>query len=233
LESFLLPAIVVLLVAAVLVALGWWLLIQTAGVYLGARIVRLLYDKSARDYDAIKEFDDEADDRHLGQPLSERLAGNDEAVVLDVGTGTARLPLSLFRHLDFKGRVIGLDASSDMLEAAQAKTVVFSESLDLVRSDARVLPVRTGACDAVTCIEALEFLPDMRQALREMVRVLRPGGTLVVTNRCGFDRWTFPGRGFAADDFERLLQSLGVNQIRTERWLTYYDLVWASRSDER
>ena len=232
-EPFLLPAIAVVLAAAALAALGWWLLIQTEGVYLGPRVVRLLYDRSARAYDDIKEFDDEADDRHLGRPLAERLAGNDEAIVLDVGTGTARLPLSLFRHLDFKGRVIGLDTSPGMLEAAQAKTVVFSESLDLVRSDARVLPVPAAACDAVTCIEALEFLPDMRQALREMVRVLRPGGTLVVTNRCGLDRWSFPGRGLAAGDFEQLLRSLGVHEVRTERWLTYYDLVWATRTDER
>lgn len=232
-EPFLLPAIGVVLAAAALAALGWWLLIQTEGVYVGPRVVRLLYDRSAREYDDIKEFDDEADDRHLGQPLAERLAGNDKAVVLDVGTGTARLPLSLFRHLDFKGRVIGLDASPAMLEAAQAKTIVFSESIDLVRSDSRVLPVPAAACDAVTCIEALEFLPDIRQALREMMRVLRPGGTLVVTNRCGFDRWSFPGRGFAAGDFEQLLRSLGVCEVRTERWLTYYDLVWATRTDER
>ena len=227
------PALAVALAAAGLAALGWWLLIQTEGVYLGPRVVRLLYDRSAHEYDEIKEFDDESDDRHLGQPLAELLAGDDEAIVLDVGTGTARLPLSLFRHLDFKGRVIGLDASPGMLEAAQAKTVVFSESIDLVRNDARVLPLPSAACDAVACIEALEFLPDMRQSLREMVRVLRPGGTLVVTNRCGFDRWTFLGRGFAAGDFEQLLHSLGVHEVRTERWLTYYDLVWATRTGTR
>ena len=41
--------------------------------------------------------------------------------------------------------------------------------------------------------------------------------------------WTFLGRGFAAADFEELLRSLGVHEVRTERWLTYYDLVWATR----
>ena len=232
-ETILLLALAVALGLAALTALAWWLLIQTEGVYLGPRVVRLLYDRSAHEYDEIKEFDDDSDDRHLGGPLAERLAGDEDALVLDVGTGTARLPLSLFRHLDFKGRIVGLDSSPGMLEAAQAKTVVFSESIDLVRSDARVLPFPTAACDAVTCIEALEFLPDVRQSLREMVRVLRPGGTLVVTNRCGFDRWSFPGRGAGADEFERLLGSLGVSDMRTERWLTYYDLVWATRTDER
>ena len=229
----LLPALASALAVAALAGVAWWLFIQTEGVYLGPRIVRLLYDRSAHEYDEIKEFDDEADDRHLGGPLTERLAGDENAFVLDVGTGTARLPLSLFRHLDFKGRVVGLDSSPGMLEAAQAKTVVFSESIDLVQSDVRVLPLPTAACDAVTCIEVLEFLPDIRQSLREMVRVLRPGGTLLVTNRCGFDRWTFLGRSFGADGFERLLRSLGVSDVRTERWLTYYDLVWATRTDER
>ena len=213
----------------VALALGWWLFVQTEGVYLGARVVRWLYDRSAYEYDAIKEFDDEADDRHLGQPLSERLAGDEAAWVLDIGTGTARLPLTLFRHLDFKGRVVGLDSSWPMLEVAVAKTVFFSESLDLVENDARVLPFAPASCDAVTCIEALEFLPDVHGALGEMVRVLKPGGTLVVSNRRGFDRWTFPGRVRAADAFERQLQALGLGCVRTYRWLTYYDLVWAEK----
>lgn len=216
-------------VAALAVGLGWWLLIQTEGVYLGPGVVRWLYDRSAHEYDEIKEFDDEADDRHLGAPLAELLAGQDDALVLDVATGTGRLTLTLFRHLDFKGRVIGLDSSRAMLEVAAAKTVFFAESLDLLENDARQLPVASGACDAVTCIEALEFLPDMRQALGEMVRALKPGGMLVVTNRCGADRLAFPGRSYSAAQFEALLASLGLAAISTRRWLTYYDLIWARK----
>ncbi len=220
-----------LVLAGLVVALvlGWWLFVQTEGVYLGPRVVRWLYDRSAYEYDDIKEFDDEADDRHLGQPLSERLAGDEAAWVLDVGTGTARLPLTLFRHLDFKGRVVGVDSSRAMLEVANAKTVYFSESLDLVENDTRALPFASESCDAVTCIEALEFLPNVRSALCEMVRVLKPRGTLVVSNRRGFDRWTFPGRAHAPHEFERVLQSLRLANVRTYRWLTYYDLVWAEK----
>jgi ubiquinone/menaquinone biosynthesis C-methylase UbiE len=118
-----------------------------------------------------------------------------------------------------------------MLEDARAKTVFFSESLALLQNDARTLPFADETFDAVTCIEALEFLPDMRQALRELVRVLRPDGILVVTNRCGFDRWTFPGRGYTPTAFEQWLSSLGLHQIHTERWLAYYDLIWASKKD--
>ncbi len=222
-----LALIAVTLIATV--ALGWWLFVQTEGVYLGPRVVRWLYDRSAYEYDDIKDFDDDADDRHLGQPLAERLAGDEDAWVLDVGTGTARLPLTLFRHLDFKGRVVGVDTSRAMLEVAAAKTVFFSESLDLIENDARTLPFLSDSCDAVTCIEALEFLPDVRASLREMVRVLKSSGTLVVSNRRGFDRWTFPQRGYAPEAFEKLLQSFGLTNISTYRWLTYYDLVWAEK----
>jgi len=66
-------------------------------------------------------------------------------------------------------------------------------------------------------------------ALCEMVRVLKPGGTLVVSNRRGLDRWTFPGRAFAAADFEKQLRSLGLTHVATYRWLTYYELIWAEK----
>lgn len=226
-----LQVVIILLAVGAVVALGWWLFIQTEGVYLGPRVVRLLYDRSAHEYDDIKEFDDEADDRHLGQPLAERLAGDEAAWLLDVGTGTARLPLTLFRHLDFKGRVVGLDSSRAMLEVAVAKTVFFSESVDFVENDACILPFPSACMDAVTCIEALEFLPDVQQALCEMVRVLRQGGTLVISNRRGFDRWTFPGRAGSPAHFEKRLAALGLTDIQTYRWLTYYDLVWARKRD--
>ncbi|MBI3732120.1 MAG: class I SAM-dependent methyltransferase [Chloroflexi bacterium] len=223
--------ILLLGLAAAGVALGWWLLIQTEGVYLGPRVVRWLYDRSAHEYDEIKQFDDESDDRNLGEPLAERLAGNPDAWLLDVGTGTARLPLALFRHLDFKGRAVGLDSSREMLGVAAAKTVFFAESLDLIEGDGRALPFASGSCAAVTCVEALEFFPSPRQTLGEMARVLRPGGTLVVSNRRGFDRWTFPGRGYSAAAFERLLSEVGLCEIVTQRWLTYYDLIWARKPD--
>lgn len=223
------------LIAAALAAgaaVAWWLFVQTEGVYLGPRVVRWLYDRSAREYDQIKEFDDEADDYHLGAPLAARLAGCADALVLDVATGTARLPLTLFRHLDYKGRVVGLDSSRGMLEAATAKTVFFAESLDLVENDAQHLPLASGSCDAVTCIEALEFMPAVRPAVAEMVRVLKPGGALVITNRRGLDRWWFPGRGRSAAQFEALLRGCGLGDIQTKRWLAYYDLIWATKPED-
>jgi ubiquinone/menaquinone biosynthesis C-methylase UbiE len=231
LNDLILLILTLIISVALALALGWWLFVQTEGVYLGQRVVRFLYDQSAHQYDDIKEFDDDSDDERLGAPLAERLAGDEEAWVLDLATGTARLPLSLFRHIDFQGRIVALDSAPRMLEVAQAKTVFFSESLDLIQNDARTLPFADERFNAVTCLEALEFLPDVRQALREMVRVLKPLGTLVVTNRCGVDRWTFPARGYAPAAFERLLSDLGLQQIHTEHWLAYYDLIWASKKD--
>jgi ubiquinone/menaquinone biosynthesis C-methylase UbiE len=219
-------------VGLLVVAFLYWQLILAEGAYLGRRVVALLYDWSARVYDKIKQYQGLYERWFLGEPLSRALAeaGFRDPLVLDVATGTGRLPRALYTWTGFSGRVIGLDISRRMLEYARAKTHAWSDDVTLVWQAAGTLPFADGTFDAVTCLEALEFMPDQDRVLREMVRVLRPGGVLLITNRVGKDARWLPGRTYSRAAFEAKLSALPLEMVRTQSWQVDYDLVWAIRS---
>jgi ubiquinone/menaquinone biosynthesis C-methylase UbiE len=221
--------ILLLLSLAIGVGLFYWLVISTEGAYLGPRVVAFLYDRGASTYDRVKEFDSVEDAWDLAVPLQRALKGVRKPFVLDVATGTGRLPLALLRCLDFDGHIVGLDISLRMLQEARRKTAGHDDRVTLLWKDALALPFADTRFDAVSCVEALEFMADPRQGLGEMARVLRPGGTLLVTNRVGLDAFLMPGRSFSDAELRELLASLCFASVETKRWQTYYDLIWAKK----
>jgi ubiquinone/menaquinone biosynthesis C-methylase UbiE len=96
--------------------------------------------------------------------------------VLDVGCGTGVLALEAARRVGDRGRVVGLDVNDGMLAVARRK----APHLDWRHGAAESLPFEPGAFDAVISQFALMFFQDRPAALREMLRVLRPGGRLAV-----------------------------------------------------
>jgi SAM-dependent methyltransferase len=224
------PWLTIFLVLLGLLLLGlllYWQLIIAEGAYLGPRIVALMYDWSARVYERIKNYSPTDEQWFLGLPLVRSLEMVPAPLVLDVATGTGRLPRALLRQPAFRGRVIGLDLSRGMLREAVRRTAQFADRLTFIWQDASQLPFEENTFDAVTCIEALEFMPSPLDVLDELVRVLRPGGVLLITNRVGPDARFLPGRAFDPDAFEDLLRGLPLEQIRTRRWQVDYNLVWA------
>ncbi len=207
----------------------YWLLVVTEGTYLGPKVVAYLYDRSATEYDDIKMFDSEDDRWRIGSPLVSRLMGKPYPLVLDIATGTGRVPELLLSNPSFRGRIMAMDISLGMLQEAWQKTRLWAERIDLIWEDASRLPFVEEAFSGVTCLEALEFFPHPKRVLGEMVRVLQPGGTLLISNRVGRDRFLFPGRAFRRSRLRRYLESLGLEAVTTETWQTYYDLVWARK----
>ena len=219
--------------AAVLVALlAYWELVIAEGTHLGAGVVVWLYDLTARHYDRIKQFDLQVEADTLGLPLAAALAAVEAPLVLDVAAGTGRVARALLRQPAFDGRVVQVDLAARMLAEGQRACAAWPDRLDWLRAPADSLPVADGTFDAVTCLEALEFLPDARAALAECVRVLRPGGLLLVTNRMGRDAWLMPGKTFSPDDFRRVLAALPLEVVQVEPWQVEYDLVWARKKNE-
>jgi SAM-dependent methyltransferase len=211
-------------------ALLYWLLVTTEGVFLGRRVVVWLYDITAHKYDAIKEFDEEAERLFVIRPLLYALRHQPAPSVLDVATGTGRVPLFLLNEPTFNGRVVGLDASAKMLALAAAKLAPFRYRANLVQQTAVPLPFAADTFAAVTCLESLEFFPSDVAALGEMARVLRPGGVLMVTRRRGWEGKAFLGRYRDRAEFEALLGSLGLTDIQTRPWQVNYDQVVCHKS---
>ena len=210
----------------------YWQLIIAEGAYLGSRVVTLMYDWSARIYERIKQYDAGDEQWFLGLPLARALALIPAPLVLDVATGTGRLPRAVLRQPAFDGRVIGLDLSRRMLREAVRRTAQFADRLTYIWQDAQDLPFDDDTFDAVTCLEALEFTPEPRKVLSELLRVLRPGGVLLVTNRVGRDARLMPGKAFPRDAFPKLLREFPLEDVKVGPWQVDYDLAWAIKAGE-
>ncbi len=213
----------------ILAIVGYWQLIIAEGTYLGQWLVTWLYDLTANRYDAIKQFDADMESIFLGRPLAIALRDVPAPLVLDIGTGTARLPLALLAQPSFQGKIVGLDDSRQMLRVAARKTNGYRNRLTLIWRDTTRLPFPNGVFDSVACLEMLEFTPDPKKQLTEAVRVLRPGGILLTTRRRGFDARVMPGKVFSPEQIAALLEQLGIIDVRIAVWQVDYDLVWGQR----
>lgn len=125
--------------------------------------------------------------------------------VLDVATGTGAVAVPLAQAVGPQGRVAAIDMSSAMLNKAEANIRKMALSnIDLHEMDAEKLDFKSNYFHTVVCSYGLFFIPDMQAALRDWVRVLRPGGTLAFTS---FEESAFHP---LLDHFVESLQAFGV-----------------------
>jgi demethylmenaquinone methyltransferase/2-methoxy-6-polyprenyl-1,4-benzoquinol methylase len=96
--------------------------------------------------------------------------------VLDVATGTGDLAIELKRRVGSQGEVIGSDFSEGMLELARDKAA----DIRFEHGNALALDYDDDAFDAATVGFGARNFSDLAQGLREMTRVVRPGGRVVV-----------------------------------------------------
>jgi len=104
-----------------------------------------------------------------------------EGILLDVCTGTADLALEAARQFP-DARIVGVDFSRPMIALGAAKIggARLTDRVRLEVAQAEALPFADGSFDAVTVAFGLRNLPDRLRGLREMCRVLRPGGRAVI-----------------------------------------------------
>ncbi len=100
--------------------------------------------------------------------------------VLDCGVGTGALSLGLAEKAPAPLRIEGVDVSGRMLDQARRNLKDAAVDARLRTADVRSLPFEDASFDAVICAHVLEHLDDPLEGISEMVRVLRPGGTLVI-----------------------------------------------------
>ena len=141
-----------------------------------------------------------------------------DAVVVDMGTGTGFVTQGLAPHV---AKVFGFDESPEMLAVAQRNLAAFG-NVELRETRGDVLPLPDGSVDAVFGNMYLHHSPDPAAAIAEMVRVLRPGGTLVLTDLDTHDqewmreemadRWL----GFERDDVRAWYTAIGLADVEVD-----------------
>jgi ubiquinone/menaquinone biosynthesis C-methylase UbiE len=206
----------------------YWALVLTEGAYLGRWVVASLYNWTASYYDRIKAITWREDDEWLIAPLLRQIETVENPLLLDVGTGTGRFPAALLARGQFEGQVWGLDISLGMLRRARTRLAGYKDRCTLIGQDADALPFPDQTFDAVVCLETIEFTPSPPRTVGELVRVLRPGGVLLISNRIGRGHW-FPGRAYDDDQLLDLLGSHPLSKVQIHNWNSFYDLVWARK----
>ena len=99
--------------------------------------------------------------------------------VLDVACGTGLVSLEAARAVAPLGQVMGIDLSGQMVDAAGQRAAAQGIlNADFARMDGEALNIPDARFDAALCALGLMYMPEPAQALREMSRVLRPGGRL-------------------------------------------------------
>lgn len=219
-----------ILILAIIVFSIWWLFIRTEGVYLGKRVVIWLYDVYATRYDGIVQRNDIEEHLHLAVPLMRHISPETQPLVLDVATGTGRIPLALCQHAAFDGQIYGVDLSHGMLKQA-AKEIEdnhFESFVSFGLANGLELPFADETFDIVTCMEALEFMPLPEKGLKELIRVLRPNGLLLTTRR--INEPLMLTRLWSQQYMKIVLKSAGMEQIEFEVWQYDYEKVWGIKS---
>ncbi len=138
-----------------------------------------MFDAIARRYDVVNRVLSLGLDRSWRRAAARALV--DSQSVLDVATGTGDLAIELARIAPH-AVITGVDPSVRMLEVARSKLARhgFDDRVTLRRGDVRCLPIEDARFDAAAIAFGIRNVSDRLGALRELVRVVRPGGRVVI-----------------------------------------------------
>lgn len=140
-----------------------------------------MFDRIARRYDVVNRVLSLGLDKGWRRRTVRRLQLGERPRVLDVATGTGDLAIDIAR-MHPGATVVGLDPSTQMLAIARDKLARrgLGERVTLVVGDAQALPYASCEMDAATIAFGIRNVPDRLTALRELARVVRPGGRIAV-----------------------------------------------------
>jgi demethylmenaquinone methyltransferase/2-methoxy-6-polyprenyl-1,4-benzoquinol methylase len=136
--------------------------------------IRAMFGRISHRYDLLNRTLSLGRDVSWRRAVARRVAAIAPALSLDVCTGTGDLALAV------GGNVIGADFCLPMLDRARLKARRSGRHLPLCAADALRLPLASGTMDVVTVGFGIRNFADLETGLGELVRVLRPGGVLLV-----------------------------------------------------
>jgi demethylmenaquinone methyltransferase/2-methoxy-6-polyprenyl-1,4-benzoquinol methylase len=170
--------------------------------------VAAMFNAISPKYDALNRILSAGIDQSWRRKTLREIRATGALNLLDVATGTADLALALAKGIP-GSRVVGVDISAGMLEVGRSK--VRARDLEgrvrLDLGDGEQLPYEESSFDAVTVAFGVRNFENLEQGLRDMRRVLQPGGTLAVLEFSQPTAW--PLRSLYLLYFKNILPRIG------------------------
>ena len=198
-------------------------------------------EKAAATYDAAA---DHFDDEPLGfwDLIGKRTVSNLKmqagAKVLDVGCGTGASALPAAQTVGKNGLVVGVDLASRLLERARTKALTAGlDNVEFRQADMTTLEYPDDSFDAVVSVFSIFFVPDMEGQVRELWRMVRPGGRLAVTTwgprifEPAYSRWLIavgkerPDLVTAFNPWDRITDVVSVRKLLQDGGVTDAELI--------
>lgn len=156
-----------------------------------------------------------------------QLEADNPQVILDVATGTADVAIQMAKQLEPQ-KIVGVDIAKEMLDIGRSKIEKYGldKLIELQQGDSENLPFETDSFDAITVAFGVRNFEQLETGLAEMLRVLRPGGKLVVLE---FSKPTiFPFKQLFNLYFKHILPFIGKLTSKDPRAYRYlYESVQA------
>lgn len=154
--------------------------------------VKDIFDNIAKKYDTLNTVLSFNRDKYWRKATVEKTGLKSGGAALDVCCGTGMISMELARAAGPAGKVVGLDFSAEMLAIAEKNLqgAQYEKNIEYIQGNAMELPFADDSFDCATIGFGLRNVPDMRKTLREMMRVVKPGGRVVCLE---FAKPTVPG----------------------------------------
>ncbi len=144
--------------------------------------------------------------------------------VADIGTGTGYMLGTLARQFD---SVVAVDPVDAMLDAARQRAKRLSlDNVELLKGDLSNLPISGSTVDLAVAVLVLHHVPRPKDAIRELFRVARAGGQVLIVEQTAHRNEAFRSRmqdrwwGFAPDEFSDMLAEAGFERLRVRTLVT-------------
>ncbi len=141
-----------------------------------------MFDRIAWRYDFLNRILSMGIDRGWREQMANMLPPRPELRVLDLATGTADVPLTFARSNKDISHITGMDLAEKMLDIGREKIAQqgLKKTIELATGDAMAIPAESNAYDAATISFGIRNVPDVLTTLKEMHRVVNPGGHALV-----------------------------------------------------
>ena len=154
-----------------------------AEVRISSDDIRAMFDRIAPKYDLLNHLLSFGRDILWRRKLARLLIAEESNNIIDLATGTGDVLIELLRTNDAIERAVGLDLSESMLNVCRHKLHkqgIDAEKVELIAGDASQTGLPADSFDAVTMAFGIRNTTDVRATLREMARILKPKGIVLI-----------------------------------------------------